>query len=187
MPEAAKTKSGPVESLHSPHALWKTLQADEVRLNEGFWTGRQAVNRKASLRHAFEMLKKNGNLHNLRLAAGLIQGEYRGRNFLDSDVYKWLEAVAWELGNAPDAELQRMADEAIAMVGAAQRPDGYINSYVQVTGAYAPFEDPEIIVMAFAYNGGEGASVAAPIVARVLQAYFELKAIDIAQGGSATP
>ena len=50
------------------------------------------------------------------------------------------------------------------------------------TLAYAPYEDPEIIVMAFAYNGGEGASVAAPIVARVLQAYFELKAIDIAQG-----
>jgi penicillin-binding protein 2 len=50
------------------------------------------------------------------------------------------------------------------------------------TLAYAPYEDPEIIVMAFAYNGGEGASVAAPIVARVIKAYFELKAIDIAQG-----
>lgn len=49
------------------------------------------------------------------------------------------------------------------------------------TLAYAPFEDPEIIVIAFAYNGGEGGTVAAPIVARVMQAYFELKAIDIAQ------
>ena len=51
------------------------------------------------------------------------------------------------------------------------------------TLAYAPYDDPEIIVVAFAYNGGEGGSVAAPIVARVLQAYFELKAIDIAQSG----
>ncbi len=51
------------------------------------------------------------------------------------------------------------------------------------TLAYAPYDDPEIIVIAFAYNGGEGGSVAAPIVARVLQAYFELKSIDIAQGG----
>jgi penicillin-binding protein 2 len=50
------------------------------------------------------------------------------------------------------------------------------------TLSYAPFDDPEIIVVAFAYNGGEGASVAAPIVQRVLEAYFELKAIDIAQG-----
>ena len=50
------------------------------------------------------------------------------------------------------------------------------------TLAYAPYDDPEIIVVAFAYNGGEGGSVAAPIVARVLQAYFEIKSIDIAQG-----
>ncbi|MFN8414241.1 MAG: penicillin-binding transpeptidase domain-containing protein [Anaerolineales bacterium] len=50
------------------------------------------------------------------------------------------------------------------------------------TLAYAPYEDPEIIVVAFAYNGGEGASVAAPIVKRVIEAYFELKAIDIANG-----
>jgi penicillin-binding protein 2 len=50
------------------------------------------------------------------------------------------------------------------------------------TLAYAPYDDPEIIVIAFAYNGGEGASVAAPIVQRVIEAYFELKAIDIAQG-----
>jgi len=49
------------------------------------------------------------------------------------------------------------------------------------TLAYAPFEDPEIIVVAFAYHGGEGASVAAPIVSRVIQAYFELKAIDNAR------
>jgi penicillin-binding protein 2 len=49
------------------------------------------------------------------------------------------------------------------------------------TLAYAPFDDPEIIILAFAYNGGEGASVAAPMVARVMEAYFEIKAIDIAQ------
>ena len=51
------------------------------------------------------------------------------------------------------------------------------------TLAYAPFEDPEIIILAFAYNGGEGGSVAAPIVARVMQAYFELKSIDLSQNG----
>ncbi len=51
------------------------------------------------------------------------------------------------------------------------------------TLAYAPFDDPEIAIMAFMYNGGEGASVAAPVVGRVMEAYFELKAIDIAQNG----
>jgi penicillin-binding protein 2 len=53
------------------------------------------------------------------------------------------------------------------------------------TIAYAPFEDPEIAVVAFAYNGGEGASVAGPMVARVIKAYFEIKASDIAQGTGA--
>ena len=51
------------------------------------------------------------------------------------------------------------------------------------TLAYAPFDDPEIIIMAFAYNGGEGASVAGPMVFRTMEAYFEIKSIDIAQNG----
>jgi penicillin-binding protein 2 len=51
------------------------------------------------------------------------------------------------------------------------------------TLAYAPFDDPEIVILAFAYNGGEGGTVAAPIVARVMEAYFELKAVDLAQTG----
>ena len=48
------------------------------------------------------------------------------------------------------------------------------------TLAYAPYDDPEIIILAFLYNGGEGGTVAAPVVARVMQAYFELKSIDLA-------
>ena len=48
------------------------------------------------------------------------------------------------------------------------------------TVAYAPYEDPEIAVVAFVYNGGEGASVAGPIVRQLLNSYFELKTIDMA-------
>ncbi len=47
---------------------------------------------------------------------------------------------------------------------------------------YAPYDNPEIVVVAFVYNGQEGATVAAPIVHKVLDAYFELKAIDAAAG-----
>jgi penicillin-binding protein 2 len=43
---------------------------------------------------------------------------------------------------------------------------------------YAPYDNPEIIVVAFVYNGKEGSTVAAPIVRKVLEAYFELKGID---------
>ncbi len=51
------------------------------------------------------------------------------------------------------------------------------------TLAYAPYDDPEIVIMAFEYNGGEGAVVAAPVVGRLMQAYFELKSIDLAKTG----
>jgi penicillin-binding protein 2 len=49
------------------------------------------------------------------------------------------------------------------------------------TLAYAPFDDPEVAVVAFVYNGREGSTVAGPIVKRVIEAYFELKAVDSEQ------
>ncbi len=50
---------------------------------------------------------------------------------------------------------------------------------------YAPYDNPEIAVVAFVYNGGEGASVAAPVVRSVLESYFQLKAIDAQKGAPA--
>lgn len=47
--------------------------------------------------------------------------------------------------------------------------------------AYAPYENPEIAVAAFVYNGGEGAVTAGPVVRQILEAYFELKSFDIAR------
>lgn len=133
--------SGPVDTTRSPHARLQTLGPQEVAVKAGFWADRRAVNRAVSLRHGFEMLEKAGNFHNLRLAAGLSEGPYRGRNFLDSDVYKWLEAVAWELGNQKDAGLQNLADGAIALIAAAQRPDGYLNSYYQTVEPAARWQN----------------------------------------------
>ena len=43
---------------------------------------------------------------------------------------------------------------------------------------YAPADDPEVIVLNFSYNGTEGSRFSAPIVRRILDAYFELKSID---------
>jgi penicillin-binding protein 2 len=45
---------------------------------------------------------------------------------------------------------------------------------------YAPYDDPEIVVVAFVYNGDEGAILAAPVVRDVMEAYFELKEVDVA-------
>lgn len=42
--------------------------------------------------------------------------------------------------------------------------------------AFAPYQDPEIAVTVFVANGGEGSSVAAPVAAKVLRAYFGVDA-----------
>lgn len=39
---------------------------------------------------------------------------------------------------------------------------------------YAPFDNPEIVVAAFIFNGGEGSEWAAPVVRDVMKAYFQL-------------
>ncbi|MBI1298560.1 penicillin-binding protein 2 [bacterium] len=38
--------------------------------------------------------------------------------------------------------------------------------------AYAPYEDPEIAVVVFVYDGGEGSSVAVPVTQQILDFYF---------------
>jgi uncharacterized protein len=124
--------STPVEARLSPHARWRGLPLQDVTLTGGFWAERQRVNRDVSLGHGFRMLEEAGNLDNLRLAAGLSSGEYRGPVFMDSDVYKWLEAVAYAALAGLDAGVRQQADRAIALIEAAQAPDGYLDSYYQV-------------------------------------------------------
>jgi uncharacterized protein len=132
MPTSSTLGSGPVDSSASPFARWRTLPFEGVRLGEGFWSRRQETNSQISLPLGYKMLETAGNLDDLRLAAGLIEGKYRGPVFMDSDVYKWLEAASYELARRSDPELARMADSLIDLVAAAQGSDGYVDSYWQV-------------------------------------------------------
>jgi penicillin-binding protein 2 len=55
------------------------------------------------------------------------------------------------------------------------------------TMAYAPYDNPEIAIIVFLYNAGEGGRVAAPTVKAIMNAYFDLKAVDAAQGLTRNP
>lgn len=70
-------------------------------------------------------------IDNFRIAAGLLQGEHRGVVFGDTDAYKWLEAVAYCANNG-ETEYLPQADELIELLGQAQQPDGYLNTYYTV-------------------------------------------------------
>jgi penicillin-binding protein 2 len=57
--------------------------------------------------------------------------------------------------------------------GTAQAPPGQNHAWF---GSYAPFEKPEIVVVAFAeHSGGSGGSTAGPMVRQVMDAYFNHK------------
>lgn len=150
MTSESKRGTGPVDSRNSSHAVLRTLPFDAIRITGRFWAEQQTSNRAVSLRHGYEMLHKAGNFHNLRLAAGWAtvekDGPYRGRVFYDEDLYKWLEALGWEIGRLEEiggdaSDLRAMAEEAIALIEAAQQPDGYLNSYYQIVEPHARWSD----------------------------------------------
>lgn len=114
------------------HATFKPLPLSAIRLTGGFWQQKQQLNRQVTLKHGHKMLEETGTLNNLRIAAGQAEGEFKGFVFQDSDAYKWLEALALEIANAPDAELQALLDQTIATLAAAQQPDGYLNSHFTI-------------------------------------------------------
>lgn len=110
----------------------RPLGLDEVRITGGFWADRQAVNGSATLAHIESRLESEGWLPNFDLAVvGALPDGRRGREFSDSEVYKFLEALAWEIGRtdaAADDELERRFRAVVARVAAAQEPDGYLNT-----------------------------------------------------------
>ena len=69
---------------------------------------------------------------NFKIAAGEAEGEYAGFVFQDSDLAKWLEAAAYSLMVKPNADLEKTCDDLIALIGRAQQPDGYLNTYYTV-------------------------------------------------------
>lgn len=74
-------------------------------------------------------IKKSHVIKNFQIAAGEDGGTYYGRVFQDSDLAKWLEAVAYSLTDRPDPELEARADAVIDLIGRAQQPDGYLDTY----------------------------------------------------------
>ena len=93
------------------------------------------------------------------------------------------EAVIGEGGTAQPATLPFI--EVAGKTGTAEYCDdnawalnlcvpGQWPAHAWYTG-YAPYDDPEVIILAFVYNGGEGSQVALPIVRRTMEEYYRLK------------
>ena len=134
--ESAQAQQGFGPAIPSPSAsvVLHPLGRDSVTITSGLLHQWQERNRSASLPMALRQLETAGNLANLRMAINRGGGEYRGPQFMDTDLYKTLEAIAWEVSRSPSEPLASFAAQATELLEAAQLPDGYLNSYVQVTG-----------------------------------------------------
>jgi uncharacterized protein len=119
-----------VDTRGSPNARLAAVPLAHVQLHDTFWQPRRASNGRLTLRTQRAHLESSGALDNFRRLSADLDQPFRGMYFADSDVYKWLEAVGWHLADHPDdGELRADADRIIDLVEAAQRPDGYLNTY----------------------------------------------------------
>lgn len=123
---------GALAAAPAPLLKLRAVPFTDVQVRDAFWAPRIETNRLASIPANLDNLEKAGNLENLRLAARGARQGFRGLVFMDSDVYKALEAASYSLATHPDPALEKKLDEIIAIVAAAQQPDGYLNSYFTV-------------------------------------------------------
>ena len=124
--------AGPVAPTAGAACRLRPVPSGAVSITGGLWAARRRVNGDAAVPLGRERLEEAGNLDNLRIAAGVMTADVRGPVFMDSDVYKWLEAAAWEYARRPSQEILDAQREITAIVAAAQQPDGYLDSVVQL-------------------------------------------------------
>jgi DUF1680 family protein len=89
-------------------------------------------------------MERLGWLGNFRAVAdGQVPERRTGREFSDSEIYKLAEAMAWEFARTGDAWAESTLGKLAAEVGAAQSPDGYLNTAFGRPGQRARYSDLE--------------------------------------------
>ena len=107
----------------------RPLGFEEVRLTHGFWARLQETNTTATLEHCLSWIERAGWLANFdRVAQGTTGPGRPGWSFSDSEVYKLLEALAWEVGRTRNAWAENQFRRLTARIARAQDADGYLNT-----------------------------------------------------------
>jgi len=112
------------------------IPLSNVRITDSFWAPRRELIARTAMPYMLRVLEdeeqdvpRSHAIENLRIAAGLAEGEFYGMVFQDSDVYKWIETAAYALANDPDERMLEKLREVCGIVAKAQQEDGYLNSY----------------------------------------------------------
>ena len=115
-----------------------------VKITDKFWAPKREINRTVTIPHIMQQNELTGRIDNFLKAAKKKSGPYQGQRYNDTDVYKIIEAASWSLATHPDPQLDKKVDDLIAIVAAAQEPDGYLYTPRSVDPANpAPGAGPE--------------------------------------------
>lgn len=108
---------------------WRPLGLAEVSIDGGFWADLQHLNATVMIEHCEAWIKRMGWIGNFDAAVeGRLPADRRGREFSDSDIYKLLETMSWEIGRTGDADMEERLRALVARVAPAQEADGYLNT-----------------------------------------------------------
>lgn len=136
--EASSVVVAPTQSVFRPIGI------EQCQITGGDWGRLQKLNSDVTIRHCLKWEERMGWLNNFSLVAqGCENDQYQGREFADSDVYKLLEAMAWEIGRSKDCELEKIFARLVEPIAAAQQPDGYINTKFDNPGQKKRYSDFE--------------------------------------------
>ncbi|MFT3984739.1 MAG: glycoside hydrolase family 127 protein [Lachnospiraceae bacterium] len=122
------------------------VSLQNIKIDDSFWNKYTHLVKDVIIPHQWDILNDNLEdvetshcIANFKIAAGLEAGSFRGVVFQDTDVAKWLEAVAYSLAVHPDPLLEKTADGVIELIKKAQQPDGYINTYYTIKEPHRRF------------------------------------------------
>jgi uncharacterized protein len=104
----------------------KPVPFTKVKVEDAFWSPRIETNRVRTVWYDFEKCEETGRIDNFAKAGKLMEGDFRGTPFDDSDVFKVIEGAAYTLALHPDPKLDAYLDELIRKIAAAQESDGYL-------------------------------------------------------------
>ncbi len=98
-----------------------------VKVTDTFWGQRLKASREVTIPLAFHKCEETGRYRNFINAAHPCDTiTVGGLPFDDTDVYKTIEGASYLMQTYPDKQLDRYIDSIIAIVAAAQEPDGYL-------------------------------------------------------------
>jgi DUF1680 family protein len=122
----------------------RPLSLAEVEITGGFWGDRQEVNSEATIAHCHDWMERLGWVGNFTAAAaGTIGDAHQGVVFTDSDVYKLMEAAAWERGRSGSSDADDRFNALTEVIAPTQEPDGYLNTVFGRPGQPARYSDLE--------------------------------------------